>query len=91
MDSDRQHQESQLLRRRETRVGISPHRPRDGSRKSTNFMIVPIYFFLERALTWIHNGATALIQGLSLGLLSNEKLERITEQRYLRQSVCSSE
>jgi 2-polyprenyl-3-methyl-5-hydroxy-6-metoxy-1,4-benzoquinol methylase len=54
-------------------------------------MIVPIYFFLERVLTWIHNGATALIQGLSLGLLKNETLERITEQRYLRQSVYYSE
>jgi hypothetical protein len=43
-------------------------------------------FFLERLVLWIHNGAIALIQGLSLGLLSNGELERLTEQRYLRQS-----
>jgi 2-polyprenyl-3-methyl-5-hydroxy-6-metoxy-1,4-benzoquinol methylase len=47
-------------------------------------MIAPVYFFLERLVLLVHNGAAALIQGLSLGLLSNEQLERLTEQRYLR-------
>jgi len=50
-------------------------------------MIAPIYFFLERLILSIHNGAAALIQGLALGLMSNEQLERLTEQRYLRQSA----
>jgi len=54
-------------------------------------MIVSLYFFLERLLLWINNGATAVIQGLSLGLLSNEALERLTEHRYLRQSAPYSE
>ena len=49
-------------------------------------MIASLYFFLERLLLWIHNSTTALIQGLSLGLLSNDQLERLTEQRYLRQA-----
>jgi Methyltransferase domain len=47
-------------------------------------MIAPVYFFLERLVLWIHNATAALIQGLSLGLLSNAELERLTEQRYLR-------
>lgn len=50
-------------------------------------MIAPLYFLIERILTSIHNGATALIQGLSLGLLSNEALERLTEYRYSKQSA----
>ena len=54
-------------------------------------MIVPPYFFLERLILWISNATTALIQGLSLGLLSNELLERLTEQRYLKQSALYSE
>jgi len=54
-------------------------------------MIAPIYFFLERLVLWIHNGATALIQGLSIGSLSNEQLEQLTEQRYLRQSASYSD
>ncbi|MGH7782073.1 MAG: class I SAM-dependent methyltransferase [Candidatus Binataceae bacterium] len=54
---------------------------------SAKLMIAPLYFFLERVLMWIHNGSAALIQGLSLGLLSNEQLERLTEHRYLRQSA----
>src|SRR6267154_96322 len=52
-------------------------------RVSTKLMIVPLYFFIERLILLIHNGLTALIQGLSLGLLSNEDLERLTERRYL--------
>jgi hypothetical protein len=50
-------------------------------------MIAPIYFFLERLILSIHNAAAALIQGLTLGLLSNEQLERLTEQRYLQQAA----
>jgi len=50
-------------------------------------MIASIYFFLERLLLWIHNAITALIQGLSLGLMSNEQLERLTERRYLQQAA----
>jgi hypothetical protein len=47
-------------------------------------MIVRLYFFLERALMLFHNGASALIQGLALGLLSNEELERLTQHRYTK-------
>jgi len=60
-------------------------------RVSNKLMIVPLYFFLERLILFIHNGLTALIQGLSLGLLSNEVLERLTERRYLTQSAPYSE
>jgi hypothetical protein len=59
--------------------------------KSIKFMVVPLYFFLERLLLWVNNGTTALIQGVSLGLLSNQQLERLTEQRYLNQSARYSE
>ena len=45
-------------------------------------MVATLYFFLERCLLWIHNGVAALIQGVSLGVLNNEQLERLTEQRY---------
>ncbi len=47
-------------------------------------MIAPLYFFIERLLSWIHNSTTALIQGLFLGLLTYDELESLTEQRYLR-------
>ena len=57
------------------------------SRVSPKLMMVPLYFFLERLILFIHNGLTALIQGLSLGLLSNEDLERLTERRYLTNSA----
>lgn len=53
-------------------------------------MIASLYFFLERLVLWISNGATALIQGLALGLLSNEELARLTEQRYLNESSVTS-
>lgn len=46
-------------------------------------MIVPLYFFLERVILFSHNVAAALVQGVTLGCLSNEKLERLTQQRYL--------
>src|SRR6266496_836143 len=46
-------------------------------------MIVTLYFFLERFVLLIHNGAATLLQGVFLGLLSNETLERLTEHRYL--------
>ena len=46
-------------------------------------MIVPsLYLFIESLLRSVSNGATSLIQGLSLGLLSNTALERLTEHRY---------
>src|SRR6267154_3240910 len=45
-------------------------------------IVPPLYLFLERLLRWVNNGATSLIQGLSLGLLSNIQLERLTEHRY---------
>ncbi len=45
-------------------------------------IVPPLYLFLERLLRWVNNGATSLIQGLSLGLLSNIQLERLTEYRY---------
>ena len=46
-------------------------------------MILPsLYLLLERLLRGSSNGATSLIQGLSLGLLSNTALERLTEHRY---------
>jgi len=54
-------------------------------------MIAPLYFFLERLILFIHNGLAALIQGLSLGLLSNEDLERLTERRYLTKYAPYSE
>jgi hypothetical protein len=50
-------------------------------------MIAPLYFFIERVLTWIHNGAVALIQGSALGLLSNNTLEGLTEYRYSRRAA----
>lgn len=50
-------------------------------------MIASLYFSLERLVLWMHNAATALIQGLCLGLFNNEQLERLTEERYLRQSA----
>lgn len=50
-------------------------------------MIAPLYFFIERVLTWIHNGAVALIQGSALGLLSNNALEGLTEYRYSRHAA----
>lgn len=46
-------------------------------------MIAPLYFFLERLILFVHNGSVALLQGVTLGLLSNEQLERLTQQRYL--------
>src|SRR6266404_2661962 len=47
-------------------------------------MTVPsLYLFIESLLRWISNGTTSLIQGLSLGLLSNTALERLTEYRYV--------
>src|ERR1700682_4502615 len=39
-------------------------------------------FFAERVILAISNGAAACIQGLTLGLLSNPQLERLTQQRY---------
>jgi len=54
---------------------------------STRLMIIALYFSLERLILYVHNATTALIQGLSLGLLSNEQLEQLTEQRYLRKSA----
>ena len=45
-------------------------------------IVPPLYLFLERLLRWINNGATSLIQGLSLGFLSNAELERLTQYRY---------
>ena len=55
---------------------------RSGKRLSKPMIVAPLYLFLERGLRWINNGATAAIQGLSLGLLSNTGLERLTEHRY---------
>jgi len=58
-------------------------------------MIESLYFPLERAILLIHNGAAATVQGLALGILSNDQLERLTQQRYLKESVsntsCASE
>lgn len=42
------------------------------------------YLLLERIVLWIHNGATAAIQGVSLGFLNNDKLEQLTTERYAR-------
>ncbi len=48
-----------------------------------NRMIVSsLYLFLESILRGISGAATSLTQGLSLGLLSNVALERVTEHRY---------
>lgn len=40
------------------------------------------YLLLERIVLWIHNGAAAAIQGVSLGFLNNAKLEQLTTKRY---------
>src|SRR5882672_7852827 len=53
-----------------------------GRRLSKRMIVAPLFLFLERALRWINNGATSVIQGLSLGILSNIGLERLTEHRY---------
>jgi 2-polyprenyl-3-methyl-5-hydroxy-6-metoxy-1,4-benzoquinol methylase len=45
-------------------------------------IVSSLYLFLENLLRGISNGASSLIQGLSLGLLSNAALERLTEYRY---------
>jgi hypothetical protein len=45
-------------------------------------MINRLYFFLERLFLFVHNSAAALVQGVALGLVSNEKLEQLTQQRY---------
>jgi hypothetical protein len=47
-------------------------------------VIAPLYFFVERLVLWINNATAAMLQGLLLGLLSYDQLERLTEQRYLR-------
>ncbi len=54
-------------------------------------LIAPLYFFLERVLQWLHNGATAMIQGVGLGLLSNGQLEALTVERYRRQGSAYAE
>jgi SAM-dependent methyltransferase len=46
-----------------------------------------IYFFLQRLILFIHNGSVAIVQGLALGFLSGDQLERITAERYQRDSV----
>jgi Methyltransferase domain len=45
-------------------------------------IVFSVYLFIESLSRGISNGATSLIQGLSLGLLSNNALERLTEHRY---------
>jgi len=55
---------------------------RPGRRLRKLMIVPPLYLFLERLLLWINNGAISVIQGLSLGLLSNTDLERLTEYRY---------
>jgi hypothetical protein len=45
-------------------------------------MIDSLYFRLERSILFIHNGVAASIQGMALGLLSNEQLDRMTAKRY---------
>lgn len=54
---------------------------------TTQRMIASLYFFLERLVLLIHNAVAALIQGLALGLMSSEQLERLTEHRYLQQAA----
>jgi 2-polyprenyl-3-methyl-5-hydroxy-6-metoxy-1,4-benzoquinol methylase len=41
-----------------------------------------IYFFLERAILLLHNASAAAIQGVGLGLMNHDRLERLTEHRY---------
>jgi 2-polyprenyl-3-methyl-5-hydroxy-6-metoxy-1,4-benzoquinol methylase len=45
-------------------------------------MIDSLYFLLERSLLFINNGLAACVQGVALGLLSNEQLDRMTAKRY---------
>ena len=58
-------------------------------------MIESVYFPIERAILFIQNGAAATVQGLALGILSNDQLERLTQHRYLKESAsndsCASE
>ena len=53
-------------------------------------MIESLYFPLERAILIIHNSSAAILQGLALGLLSNQQLERLTQERYLKETVSSA-
>src|SRR5258706_2663543 len=53
-----------------------------GTRLRRLMIVSPLYLSLERLLRWTSNGATSLIQGLALGLLTNTELERLTEYRY---------
>lgn len=45
-------------------------------------MIDSLYFLIERSLLFINNGLAACVQGVALGLLSNEQLDRMTAKRY---------
>jgi Methyltransferase domain len=54
-------------------------------------VIAPLYFFAERLVLGINNATAALLQGLLLGLLSYDRLERLTVQRYLRRHARYSE
>ena len=47
-------------------------------------MIPTVYFFWERLVLKIHNGAAALIRVTALALFDNDGLERLTGRRYLR-------
>ena len=47
-------------------------------------MIPTVYFFCERLVLKIHNGAAALIRVTALALFDNDGLERLTGRRYLR-------
>src|SRR6185436_7662982 len=53
-------------------------------------MIESLYFSLERAILLIHNGAAAILQGLALGILSNQQLERLTQKRYLNETASNA-
>ena len=45
-------------------------------------MIHSLYFGFERFLLFITNGTAACVQGVALGFLSNEQLDRMTAKRY---------
>ncbi len=66
----------------ETSTGQSGAEP-PHSREIPKSMTASLYFFLERFILLLHNGSVALLQGVSLGLLNNERLEQLTQHRYL--------
>lgn len=50
-------------------------------------MLLSTVASLERLVLLVHNGATALVQGIALGVLDTQQLEQWTDWRYHRSST----